>query len=451
MRGSALRILARVDRGGAYADILLDREQRRFSDPRDRALLTELVMGTLRRRGTLDHALSAHLSRPLERTDAGARNALRLGAYQLFYMRVPERAALHETVEAAKEMRGERIGGLVNAVLREVLRSGKALSPPQETGAERTAVELSAPLPLVAALARSLGEAEAASFLAASLAPPPFAVRANPFRTSLEALRSRLAARGMGPSPCRYAPDGLLLSEPGGVHADPGFRSGEYVVMDEGAQLIAPLLAPAAGEAVLDACASPGGKATHLAALAAGSARVVAADLPRRTRALRETVSRLGVRGIEVVAHDFSAGPLPGTRGGFDRILVDAPCTGMGVIRRNPDAKWRFDPADPGRLARLQLAILAGAWPSLRTGGLLVYCTCSPLREENEDVVRAFLAATPGAAIAPAEEPGSRGGEGPGGGWPGPRDAWTPEGFIRLYPHRHGTDGFFAALLLCEN
>jgi 16S rRNA (cytosine967-C5)-methyltransferase len=451
VRGSALRILARVDRGGAYADILLDREQGRFPDPRDRALLTELVMGTLRRRGTLDHALSSHLSKPIGRTDAAARNALRLGAYQLFYMRVPERAALHETVEAAKEMRGERIGGLVNAVLRAVLRSGKALSLPREAGAERMAVELSAPRPLVEALARSLGEAEAASFLAASLDPPPFVVRANPFRTSREALLSRLAARGLGPSPCRYAPDGLLLAEPGGVHADPGFRSGEYLVMDEGAQLIAPLLAPAAGEELLDACASPGGKATQLAALAGGSARVVAADLPRRTRALRETVSRLGARGIEVVAHDFSAGPLPATCEKFDGILVDAPCTGMGVVRRNPDAKWRFDPADPARLARLQLAILSGAWPSLRPGGLLVYCTCSPLREENEDVVRAFVAATPGAAVAPGGGPGPPGRPGPRAAWPGPPDAWTPEGFVRLYPHRHGTDGFFAALLLRES
>jgi 16S rRNA (cytosine967-C5)-methyltransferase len=208
--------------------------------------------------------------------------------------------------------------------------------------------------------------------------------------------------------------------------------------MDEGAQLIAPLLAPSAGEKLLDACAAPGGKTTHLAALAGGKAHVVATDVSEgRLRLLRETVSRTGAAGVAPRRHDFLAGPLPRAAGRFDKILVDAPCTGMGVIRRNPDAKWRFRPEGPAEMARLQGVILDSAWASLRPGGILVYCTCTPLREENEEVVGSFLARH---GDGKAHREGAR-------GWPGPGDAWTPEGFLRLLPHRHGTDGFFAALV----
>lgn len=427
-----------MDREDAYADILLERAQRSFPDPRDRALLTELVMGTLRRRGTLDFILSSHLVRPIEKTEAVARNALRLGAYQLLYLRAPERAAIFETVEAVKTVRGGKIAGLVNAVLREVVREGKTPELPATGRAERLAAELSAPPPLVSALARSLGWKEAASFLAASLAKPPFVIRANPFRATRDALIARLSRAGMDPSPCRFAPDGIVLSEPGGVHADPGFRAGEYLAMDEGAQLIAPLLAPGPGEDILDACAAPGGKTTHLAALSGGKARIVATDVSEgRLRLLRETVSRAGAAGVATRRHDFHAGPLPESAGKFDKVLADVPCTGMGVIRRNPDAKWRFRPEGPAAMALLQGAILDNVWASLRPGGLLAYCTCTPIGEENEGVVESFLVRR---ADAKVHRKGAR-------VWPGPQDAWTREGYLRLSPDRHGTDGFFAALL----
>lgn len=432
-----------MDRGRAYADILLERAMREggFPDARDRALLTELVMGTLRRRGTLDSSLSPHLSRPLEKTDALVRNALRLGAYQLLYTRIPDRVAIFETVAAVKAARGEKPAGLVNAVLRAMTRAGKRPLFPDEEGPLRTSAELSAPLPLYQSLLRSLGGEETVSFLQASLEKPPFAVRANAFRTSRDALVARLAEAGLDPGPCRYASDGILLGKPGGVHADPGFRSGEYLVMDEAAQLISPLLSPGEGEKILDACAAPGGKTTHLAALSFGKARILAVDVSgAREKMLRETISRLGAEGIETVVHDFSAGPLPGASERFDKILVDAPCTGMGVIRRNPDAKWRFDPGDPARMAFLQRAILGNAWGSLKPGGLLVYSTCSPLREEDEEVAEAFRRES-GAVLL---------GKDFAADWAGPADAWTPEGFLRLSPHRHGTDYFFAALLRKE-
>jgi len=422
-----------VERDDAYADILLDRAQRSFPDPRDRAFLTELVMGTLRRRALLDAAYSGVLSRPIDETDVWTRNALRLGVYQLLHTRTPERAAVFETVEAVKRRRGAAAAGLVNAVLREVARKGGAGELPGAPKAER-----SAPVPLASALARSLGREDAAAFLAACMERPPFTVRANPFRTSREALLRQLSRAGMAPSRCRFAADGIVLSEPAGVHADPAFRKGEYVVMDEGAQLIAPLLAPRAGEKILDACAAPGGKTTHLAALACGRAQVLATDVSDgRVRLLRETVARTGARGVALRVHDFARAPLPAA-GGSDKVLVDAPCTGMGVVRRNPDAKWRFRPEGLAEMARLQGAILDNAWAAVRAGGFLAYCTCSPLREENEDVAAAFLGRHADAALCPG---------GPGHG-DEPEDAWTPEGFLRLMPHRHGTDGFCAAVFV---
>jgi len=217
----------------------------------------------------------------------------------------------------------------------------------------------------------------------------------------------------------------------------PRFWKGRTSSWNEGAQLIAPLLRPGPGERILDACAAPGGKTTHLSALAEGKAEILAADVSAlRLRMLREVVARTGAPGIRATLHDLSRAPLTPSSGLFDKVLVDAPCTGMGVIRRNPDAKWRFRPDGPRRMARVQSAILRNAWDAVRPGGLLLYCTCSPLKEEDEEVVRAFLAERPEAVVAAAPD-----------GGPGPPDACTEDGFLRLYPHRHGTDAFFAALL----
>ncbi|HEX9850891.1 16S rRNA (cytosine(967)-C(5))-methyltransferase RsmB, partial [Candidatus Deferrimicrobium sp.] len=439
VRDAAISVLSRVDRDEAFADIVLDRALRDagFSDSRDRGLLTELVMGTLRRRGTIDFALLPFLSRPLEQTDAYVRNALRVGAYQLFYTRIPDRAALNETVAAVKASRGGGAGGFVNAVLRGIVRAGKIPVLPPEGDPRRLPAEFSAPRDLIDALTASLGEAETRAYLAACLGKPPFAVRANPFRVVTDALARRFADEGKDPAPCRYAPDGFVLGKPAPVFSDAAFLEGAYLVMDEGAQLIAPLLRPAPGDRILDACAAPGGKTTHLSALADGKAEILAADVSAlRLRMLREVVTRTGAPGIRTALHDLSRAPLPPSSGLFDKVLVDAPCTGMGVIRRNPDAKWRFRPDGPRRMARVQAAILRNAWEAVRRGGILLYCTCSPLMEEDEEVVAAFLAERPEAAVVARPDFD-----------PCPADAWTADGFLRLYPHRHGTDAFFAALL----
>ncbi len=442
VRSEAIRILARVDGDGGFADILIDHALRSgaFPDIRDRALMTELVMGTLRRRGTLDAVISPHLSRTLEKTDLSVRNALRLAVYQLLYMRVPERAALFETVEAVKSLRGEQVAGFANGVLRSVLRDNTRVHLPEGPWAARVGAECSAPEALATALMRSMGGPEASLFLAEALEKPPFTVRANPFCVTVGGLVAHLTDAGREPSVCRFAPDGIKLGAPSAIHTDTDFRQGRYLVMDEGAQLIAPLLSPREGDAILDACAAPGGKTTHLAALAGGKAKITATDLSEaRVAKLRQTIERLQAPGIETFVHDWSESTLLSAEGLFDKALVDAPCTGMGIIRRNPDAKWHFKPEDPARMAELQINILRNVWPTLKPGGTLLYCTCSPLREEDEAVVERFVddtgATRVGRGVILAR------------GWPGPHEAVSEDGYVRLLPHRHGTDGFFAALL----
>lgn len=435
-----MRILALVEGEGAFADQLLERTFRTgaFPDPRDRALLTGLVLDTLRRRGEIDGRLSRFLAKvPLAKADGVARNALRLGAHQLLHLRVPPRAAIHETVAAVKGLRGEGLAGFVNAVLRSLDR---ALSAPGGDAAADLSREerLSASPALLSALDASLGPAGAEAFLLEALSVPPFTVRLNPLVPGADALPGKWREEGREPSPCRYAPGAFSLGRPPVLSADPDFAAGRYHVMDEGAQLVSPLLAPAPGERILDACASPGGKTAHLAALAGGTGHVVAADVsPARKAVLDETVRRLRLPGVETVLHDFSSAPLPGGAGAFDRVLVDAPCTGTGVVRRNPDGKWRFDPADPARLALVQGAILDNAFACLRPGGTLLYCTCSVLAEEDEAVAAAFAARSGALPLDVRAAVPS---------WPGPADGTTGEGRVRLLPHLHGTDGFFAAL-----
>jgi len=263
-------------------------------------------------------------------------------------------------------------------------------------------------------------------------------VRANPLRGTRDALLGELRERFPNAEPCRFAPLGIQLGRRGDPGRDPAFLDGRCTVQDEAAQLVVDLLAPEAGERVLDACAAPGAKATAIAERVGSEGSVLALDRhARRLGLLRRDARRLGLANVTTQVRDASASldDLVGD-GGFDRVLVDAPCSGLGVLRRNPDARWRVLPGDVAKLARQQRAILAQAAGCVRPGGVLVYSTCTLLREENEDVIEAFLSERPEfarsatAALPPVVQP-----------------LLTPAGDLRCLPHRHDTDGFFAARL----
>ncbi|WP_305046436.1 16S rRNA (cytosine(967)-C(5))-methyltransferase RsmB [Geoalkalibacter sp.] len=438
-RHAAFDILRQVE-DGAFADLALDAALQRalLSDPRDRALLTELVYGVLRRRGRLDFALSRCCRQPLTKLEPAVLRLLRLGAHQLLHLeRIPAHAVLHETVGLARRLGLERATGLINGVLRALTRELPALPWPDATRDPRAHLEHALSLPgwLAQRLLSQFGAAQACALGAALLEPAPFTLRANRLKISRTALDERLAAAGHETRATRYAEDGLILEKRGPASL-PGDEEGLYQVQDQASQLIAPLLGARPAERILDACAAPGGKTTHLAALTGDRASLLALDLhPQRVALIREGAARLGCASIEARAWDLRRTPDFVPPGSFDRILVDAPCSGLGVLRRNPEIRWRRAPRDLQELAALQGAILAAVAPLLRPGGVLLYSVCTFTNEETKEVIAAFLDAH-GDFVREDLRPFAP---------PHWAELFDEQGALRTLPHRHdGMDAFWA-------
>ncbi|HJV57003.1 MAG TPA: 16S rRNA (cytosine(967)-C(5))-methyltransferase RsmB [Methylomirabilota bacterium] len=433
-RYEALHILVRVERDRAFADIALEHAlERARLEPRDAALCTEIVFGTLRWRRHLDWRLTPHLNRPLAKLDPWVRALLRLTAYQLIFLdRVPRWAAVDEAVSVARLK--SRVPGpaeFVNAVLRSFTR---APGPPRLPAhpVEAAGVRWSFPDWIAARWIARYGMEEAERLMAALDERPPVTIRTNTLRITREDLATRLRDEELAETdPTPLAPEGLTVRR-GAVGRWAAFAAGWCAIQDEASMLIARLLDPSPGELVADTCAAPGTKATHLAQLMDNRGRIVAMDPnAARLRLLTQAAARLGVDIIE--AHAGGVAAVAGRwKGRCDRVLVDAPCSNLGVLRRNPDVKWNRDESDLGRLAEKQRGILAAAAALARPGGRLVYATCSLEPEENDLIVRGFLDGHPDWTVDP------------------PSDfpvAPNPDGFIRCLPHVHGTDGFTAVRL----
>jgi len=431
----AVRVLERVERTRAYADLALHGALSRsdLSAP-DRALATELVYGTLRWRGRLDYLLSQVLDRDLAKLEPLVRAVLRTAAYQLVLTgRIPASAAVDQAVRCVRAGGAARAAGLVNAVLRRLIDARETVEwpDPERDPLGHLTHALSLPGWIAERWLEQLGIEEAIALARASNEVPPRTVRANRRVMDPDALLEALREHHPGARRSALAPDGIVLEQRGHPGSDPLFLQGAYTVQDEASQLVVVLLDPQPGERVLDACAAPGAKTTAIAERVGGEGRVLALDRhPRRLGLVRRDVRRLGLAGVETEERDASR-PLADL-GRFDRVLVDAPCSGLGTLRRNPDARWRVLPPDVERLATLQLAILRQAAQVLRPGGTLVYSTCTLLPEENEGVAEDFLAGG-GFRRVPAEA------------LPGPvRPVADAAGALRTLPHRHGTDGFYA-------
>jgi 16S rRNA (cytosine967-C5)-methyltransferase len=436
-RQAAYSVLLRIQKEGCYADQLMDRELSagRLSGP-DRGLFAELVFGVLRRQGTLDHILSGLLAQPLARQEPQVLIFLRLGLYQLLYLdRIPESAAVNESVNLAKQIL-PRASGLVNAVLRNYLRHKDSVTYPDPVAAPAASIAArhSHPAWLVKLWFSQIGEAETELLAEASSRQPPLTLRANTLATTREELLEKFAANGITAAPCRFSPFGLTVEGRHHIPGLPGFREGLFAVQDEASQLAGILLDPQPGERVLDTCAAPGGKATHLAQLMDNRGELLAMDVSgSKLPLIQEAAQRLGITIIRTRMADLlQTGAFPSDA--FDRVLLDAPCSGLGVIRRNPEAKWRLTPEDITRLAATQKVMLKNAIRMLRPGGVLLYSTCSTTLEENEDVVGDFLSRHPHYVLENLNEQ-----------FPDYRELFTEEGMFRAWPHRHGMDGFFSA------
>ncbi|MGH7810076.1 MAG: 16S rRNA (cytosine(967)-C(5))-methyltransferase RsmB [Candidatus Binatia bacterium] len=439
VRRLAGEILFKVDSRKAYADILLDRALNTHDlSERDRALLTELTYGTLRWRGKIDARLSGQLRRSLADTDPFVRNLLRLTVYQLFFLdRVPDYAAVNEAVKLAKSQCGAKTAGFVNGVLRNLLRRKASAAKPIASGDSiaELAIEHSHPEWLVKRWIEEFGLTEACALMRANNEQAPLVARANRLKCSRAQLLAHLLDHGISASATLWSPQGISLESRGRVENLPGFGEGFFQVQGEASQLVGYLLGPSAGERILDACAAPGGKTTHLAELMDDRGELIALDKSARgVEQIRENAKRLNLTSPRIVSADVTK-PLDGAlQGPYDRILVDAPCSGLGTLRAHPEIKWQRQEKDIQRLSDLQSKILNRVAGFVKSNGVLVYSTCTLTRDENDRVVDTFLAQHKGFELEQAASY-----------LPESAKRMTRGNYFQAWPHRDNADGFFAA------
>ncbi|HXC23142.1 MAG TPA: 16S rRNA (cytosine(967)-C(5))-methyltransferase RsmB [Solirubrobacteraceae bacterium] len=387
-RGCAYAVVRRVFEQGAYADRALQSEASGL-DARDRALAMRLAYGAIQRRGTLDHLIERLSSRPVAKLDAPVLGALRLGLYELLYLSgAPDRAVVADCVELAKAQRSSA-HGLVNAVLRRAAREGAdaLLGGLREDTPEQAAIAHSHPQWIARLWWDELGAAEARALMAADNEPGELSLRVNTLRAESANVALALGVPTHGDP---GLPEALVLDGPLDLHGSELWKSGAVLAQSRAAMLVARALDPRPGERVLDLCAAPGGKSTHIAALMGDSGLVLAVERNRaRAAGLGDTARRLHAECVRVELADAA---LPRAEGAvFDRVLVDPPCSGLGTLQARPDLRWRVTPEHVELLAKLQMAILDVGARALRPGGVLVYSTCTISPTENEQQVESFL------------------------------------------------------------
>ena len=442
-RVAAYNILRRLSDGRSDLPAAVAAVRDALKDERDRGLATDIATGTMRWRATVDHLIAHYAKRPIAKLDSEVVDILRLSLYQLLHLtRVPASAVVDDAVDLTKRAGKKSASGFVNAVLRNVSRNRRALPLPPRPDDEsnRTAaidylsLTLSHPRWLAERWLDRVGLARAEAWMLFNNEPAPLTIRSNPLRTTRDELLVRLAEVGVEAHAARFAPDGIVLDK-GNLREEA--PRGEFVMQDEASQLVALLAGAEPGPLVLDTCASPGGKATAMAMTLGIGERLIACDVrERRMALLQRTVAASGALNVRLVQADVTR-PLP-FRPDFSTVIVDAPCSGLGTLRRDPDIRWRRSPDDLPALAAAQQTMLANAAGMVRPGGRLVYATCSSEPEENEAVVDAFLRERPDFTLLDARASA-----------PAPLvPLLDPRGMLRTLPYEHGLEAFFAAALV---
>ncbi|MFO7965708.1 MAG: 16S rRNA (cytosine(967)-C(5))-methyltransferase RsmB [Desulfobacterales bacterium] len=441
-RNAALAVLNRLDKGGETLDAVLDdaREDVFHWDKREKALLNALVYGVLRNRARLDWVIGRFSKTPLKKIESQVLNILRIGLYQITDLdRIPVSAAVNTSVEMAKRNAAPWVPRFVNAVLRNASRNQGRAAPPDMAKDPLISLSISASFPewLITRWIDRFGFCETEAMCRFLNTIPPITLRTNTLKTSRESLLEAMVEEAADARATPYSPEGIFLTGPKKpLFEMPSFKKGLFQVQDEAAQLVTRLLAPEPGQAVLDACAGLGGKTGYIAQLMNDTGRLTAADMDvHRLFQLEKEMERIGVTIAATRAVDLSKAREVASFPRFDRILIDAPCSGLGVIRRNPDIKWRMIPEHLLRLSKNQGRLLANLSERVKPGGLLVYTVCSLEPEETVDVADAFLRENPGFTLD--------------ADWDEVSISANPfksdKGYFRTVPYVHHMDGFFSA------
>jgi 16S rRNA (cytosine967-C5)-methyltransferase len=442
-RGAAFDTLLAVETRRADLPHALARARAGLHDERDRSLAGEIATGTLRWQGAFDHVIAQVSSRRIERLDPEVRVVLRLTIFQLLHLdRVPASAAVNDAVSLIRRARKTSAAPMVNAVLRRISRERDRLPLPARpaTGSDREAlldylsITLSHPRWLAARWLDRHGFDNAETWEKFNNAPAPLTLRANTLRIARHELADRLRAHGVETDPTRVAPDGLVVTA-GNPLLTPLAEQGLFVVQEEASQLVPLMASASAGQRILDACASPGGKTIALASLQKDDGAIVAADVREaRVALLRRTVTASGARSIRIIQADASRLPFPSSS--FDGALLDVPCSGLGTVRRDPDLKWRREESELAGLSNAQTSLLRQVATVIKPSGWLVYATCSSEPEENEAVVQMFLADGKFEVAVPKRLPDAV------------RRLVDSRGFLQTQPARDGMEAFFAAAMV---
>ncbi len=435
-RGIAVRILNRVERTDSYLDKVLDMELKSgdLSDL-DKGLLNELVHGVLRWQNRLDWVLNGFSHGNFAKSEINIKNTLRVALYQILFLdRVPHSAAVNEGVEFIKRIRGEKPAGLVNAVLRNIIRNIEGIRYPllEEDPVQHLAVYYSHPHWMVRRWVARFGVEETKRFLIAANERPSLSLRINRLKIDPGPFLRLLEEQGIAYSGSRYIDYFVRVKSLAGIGQMDLFRGGMFTIQDESAALPCLLLGPRPGDRVIDLCAAPGGKTTNIAEMMKNEGEVLAIDRHEAKLALiKASCDRLGLKNVTLQAADASMLEAESA----DRVLLDAPCSGLGVLAKKPDIKWKRDVSDILKLTKIQTGLIENAARLVKPHGVLVYSTCTVEPDENEEIVGAFLGRHPEFALEAAGEFVSR-------------DLVNAAGFVETFPHRHGMDGSFAARLV---
>ena len=453
-RAICLDILNRVEEADLHPDRLLTDSFKRYRyfTSLDRGFLTELTYGVIRWREKLDWVIRHFSKIPFERIELETLNILRLGIYQiLFLSRTPSSAAVNESVELSKRIGGKGGAGFVNAMLRSCIRQKDEIRYPNigEDPALHISVVQSHPLWLVQRWVKEMGVEETINICMFNNQISPLTLRTNTLKISREDLIRKLEEKELKPLSAAFSEEGILLQDPPPTSGLPFMKEGLYIIQDEASQLVTSLLDPKPGERILDACAAPGGKTTHMAQKMEDRGEIYGLDLSKgKLDLIEEMCQRLGIRIVKTTKGD-AVKPLPIPQGvNFDRILADVPCSGFGTLRKNPDLKWRRGVKDIQRLRELQFSILSNLATYVKEGGVLIYSTCTVFHEENEGVVETFLGGHPEFQLDQIEKVASAFIA------DGKSEKFRPflqNGYFKTFSPKNEMDGFFVARLRKES